>query len=257
MPISGGRTKRAISSEICCYAWPPDDVGRPDGGNLLGMSEGFDDRAAGWLRFLERKLAIPEDDWSKSGTPALAWDNISGAPTSSWYRFDAIGIATTLMLASRGGTLDTRVAAALLDGIVDRLRRYHGFNEWVEQQGPDPKHDDYPKAWRGTLIPESLWGSYDTPGWASNGIQGKGFEPNPVEAQGAIYFKGFFNYVLGLRALIEPTDGTRPINIVYDDTWSFQYSHNQINSIVAGDFENALAGRSDGLCCEVHKLWPL
>lgn len=223
----------------------------------MALSNDFEVCGDGWLRLLERKLAMAGDDWSKSGTPAEAWDNMSGAPTTNWYRFDAIGVATTLTLAALAGTVEKKTAIAGLDGIVDRLRQYHGFNEWVEQAGPDPDRDGYPRAWRGTLIPESLWGAYDTPGWAGNGSQGNGFEPNPVEAQGAIYFKGFFNYVLGLRSRIEPTDAARPIDIVYDDTWSFRYSHDEINSTLVRDFENALAGRSDGLCCEIHKLWPL
>lgn len=215
-------------------------------------------KAEGWLRYLERKLDLGEDDWSKSGTPSLVWDNVSGAPTTNWYRFDAMGMATTLAVGSRAGQIEWQAAAQMLDGIVDRLRKYHGFNEWIEQTGPDPQRSDYSPAWRGTLLPESLWGSYDSPGWAANGTQRNGFEPNPIEAQGAIYFKGFFNYVLGLRTLVDPSlNGDEPINIVYDENWGFQYSHSEINSILVRVFAEALEGRPDGLCCEVHKLWPL
>jgi hypothetical protein len=112
--------------------------------------------------------------------------------------------------------------------------------------------------WRGLLIPEELWGSYDCPGWAANGQQDAGFEPNPIEAKGAIYFEGFFNLVLGLRALLDPErDPAQPIEIVYDDNWRFPYSHSGINAILAQDFAAALEGQAQGLCCEIHKLWPL
>jgi len=108
------------------------------------------------------------------------------------------------------------------------------------------------------LIPLDVWGSYDCPGWAANGQQEAGFEPNPIEAQGAIYYKGFFNLVLGLRALLAPERSpTLPIDIVYDDEWCFRYSHSEINAIVTQEFAAALEGRSQGLCCEIHKLWPL
>ncbi len=198
------------------------------------------------------------DDWSKSGTPAAAWDRVSGAPTTNWYRFDAIGVATTTALAARGGSLDHPGALRMLDGIVDRLRQYHGFNEWVEQRGPDPRRSEYPSGWKGTLIPTARWGSYDSPGWAGNGAQPDGFQPNPIEADGAIYFKGFFNYVLGLRALLDPNPiGDRPIDVAYDERWTFTYTHNEINAIVTRDFSRALEGRAGGLCCEIHKLWPL
>ncbi len=218
----------------------------------------LEERGRGWIRYLERKLALDDDDWSSSGVPAAAWDNMSGVPTNNWYRFDAIGMAITVVLATRSGTLDLVGGVDALDGVCDRLRLYHGFNEWVEQKGPDPQRADYPRGWRGLLIPGEVWGSYDTPGWASNGAQGVGFESNPIDAQGAIYYKGFFNFVLGLRALLDPQrDPTQPIDIVYDDELRFRYSHSEINTIVTEDFSSALEGRPQGLCCEIHKLWPL
>ena len=218
----------------------------------------LDARGRGWLRYLEQKLALPDDDWSRSGTPSAAWDNASGAPTTNWYRFDAIGMAITLAMAAKSGTLDSDRAVMLLNGICDRLRQYHGFNEWVEQKGPDPRRADYPQGWRGLLIPLEVWGSYDCPGWAANGRQEVGFEPNPIEAQGAIYYKGFFNLVLGLQALLAPARSpTQPIDIVYDDEWRFRYSHGEINTILTQEFATALEGQSQGLCCEIHKLWPL
>ena len=217
----------------------------------------LEDRGRGWLRYLERKLTLP-DDWSRSGAPSAAWDNKSGAPTTNWYRFDAIGMSVTLALAAKAGTMDRDRVVSFLDDICDRLRRYHGFNEWVEQQGPDPGRTAYPPGWRGLLIPESLWGDYDSPGWAANGVQETGFEPNPMEASGAIYYKGFFNLVLGLRALLAPErDPTQPIEIVYDGDWRWTYSHRRINEMLTQDFAAALDGRSQWLCCEVHKLWPL
>lgn len=218
----------------------------------------LEERGRGWLRYLERKLTLPDDDWSRSDAPSASWDNKSGAPTTNWYRFDAIGMTVTLALAAKAGTMDRDTAISSLDRICDRLRQYHGFNEWVEQRGPDPRRTDYPQGWRGLLIPEELWGSYDSPGWAANGQQEAGFEPNPIEAKGAIYYKGFFNLVLGLRALLAPErDPTQPIDIVYDDNWRFRYSHSRINAILEQDFAAALEGQSQGLCCEIHKLWPL
>ncbi|MGH2756511.1 MAG: hypothetical protein ACRDI3_01840 [Actinomycetota bacterium] len=218
----------------------------------------LDERGRGWLRYLQRKLALRDDDWSRSGTPSVAWDNVSGAPTTNWYRFDAIGMAITLAMGAKSRTLDRDAAVSALDGLCDRLRRYHGFNEWVEQEGSDPGRDEYPEGWRGLLVPSEKWGSYDCPGWAANGRQEAGFEPNPVEAQGAIYYKGFFNLVLGLRAVLTPErSSTQAIDIVYDDEWRFRYSHSEINEILSRDFAAALEGQSQGLCCEIHKLWPL
>lgn len=217
----------------------------------------LEDRGAGWLRYLDRKLGLEGDDWSRGGSPSSAWDNRSGAPTTNWYRFDAVGVATSIVLAARSGFMDSGSALGALDGIVDRLCSYHGFNEWVEQRGPDPARGEYPQGWNGVLIPETQWGTYDSPGWAANGTQENGFEANPIEAQGAIYYKGFLNYVLGLRSLVGQRDPCAPLDIIYDEDVVFEYSHSQINSILANDFAEALAGRSQGLCCEIHKLWPL
>ncbi len=225
---------------------------------MFGVVFDAEVRGKGWLRFLERKLALPNDDWSRSGRPAAAWDNLSGAPTTNWYRFDAIGVATTLVLAARGGSIDRARALAALDGLVARLCRYHGFNEWVEQRGPDPQRDAYPDGWKGTLIPAPQWGSYDSPGWAGNGAQADGFQANPIEADGAIYYKGFLNYVLGLRTLVDHAPrNDEVLEIEHDDRWRFRYSHGDINSILERDFTRSLRGESGGLCCEIHKLWPL
>ena len=157
-----------------------------------------------------------------------------------------------------GGARRARRHDALLDGVCERLVRYHGFNEWVEQRGPDPARAEYPAAWQGTLVPDELWGRYDSPGWAGNGSQAAGFQVNPIEAQGAIYYKGFLNYVLGLRAILDPErDGSALLEIVYDAEHTFRYSHRDINAILTEDFADALRGISQGLCCEIHKLWPL
>ena len=80
----------------------------------------------------------------------------------------------------------------------------------------------------------------------------------PLDADGAIYYKGFLNYVLGLRTLVDPAPrNDEPIDIRYDDDWRFPYSHGDINAILERDFTRAFEGRSGGLCCEIHKLWPL
>lgn len=221
------------------------------------MSVEIQDRGAGWFRYLDRKLGLDGDDWSRRGSPSSAWDNRSGAPTTNWYRFDAIGAATTLVLAARSGALESESVLTALDEIVGRLCQYHGFNEWVEQQGPDPSRGEYPTAWNGVLIPTTEWGVYDSPGWAANGKQHNGFEANPIEAQGAIYYKGFLNYVLGLRSLVGDVDPSTPLDIVYDEHVNFRYSHSEINEILTSDFTEALDGRAQGLCCEIHKLWPL
>jgi len=230
----------------------------PVRGHDRSAADPLSDRAAGWLRFLQRKTSLPGDDWSHRGRPAPAWDNISGPPTTNWYRFDAIGMAHTLLMLATVSETHRRACADILEGLCERLALHHGFNEWDEQQGPDPGRSGYPDAWRGMLIPAELWGNYDSPGWAANGTQQQGFQPNPIEAAGAIYFKGFFNYLLGVYAVVSGNDRFQtPFDIVYDDRIRFRYSHRQINEIVRRDFAAMLEGSPDGLWCEIHKLWPL
>ena len=45
------------------------------------------ERSRGWLRYLHRKATTP-DNWDKDSQPHPHWDNISGNPRRSWYRFD-------------------------------------------------------------------------------------------------------------------------------------------------------------------------
>jgi len=103
-------------------------------GNNRPAADLWSNRAAGWLRFLQRKTSLPGDDWSHRGRPAPAWDNISGPPTTNWYRFDAIGMAHTLLMLATASETHRRACADILEGLCERLALHHGFNEWVEQQ---------------------------------------------------------------------------------------------------------------------------
>lgn len=53
-----------------------------------GIGE-LSDRSLGWLRYLTRKVATP-DDWSRGGAPHPHWDTLSDPPMTSWHRFDLV-----------------------------------------------------------------------------------------------------------------------------------------------------------------------
>jgi hypothetical protein len=219
------------------------------------MQEGLSRRARGWLRYLYRKVHLYGDDWSHRGQPSPAWDNRTGPPMSNFYRFDAIEASNSVALMAEQTPAWREIYSDVLLGICRRLVQHHAFNDWVEQRGPDPRRGDYPDSWKGTLVPDNLWGDYDAPGWAANGTQPSGYEPDPV-VRGAMFYKGFLNVVLGLYELVSgQTEFDEPFDIVYDDDTRFSYSHRTINSIV----EEAFGARDEphGLTCEVAKLWPL
>ena len=60
----------------------------------------------------------------------------------------------------------------------------------------------------GSLVPKTqsadgedlLWKKYDSPGWTGNGLGPKGVQPDPFDAEGMLFFKGWFALVMGIAS---------------------------------------------------------
>jgi hypothetical protein len=210
------------------------------------------ERSRGWLRFLKRKATTP-DDWNRGGRPSSLWDNRSGAPMTSWHRFDLIDSSYALALMADTTPAWRELYGAIFDELLTRYGSYFGALDWLTQFGPDPDRERYPEAWYRALIPEGYRGRYDVPGWTANGVEPWGLQLDPVGADGNLFYKGFFNLLLGLRRYVcDDERWNQPFEIVRDGEQSYTYTHGAINALLARQW----AARPAGCHCENTKIWP-
>ena len=188
----------------------------------------LNERAQGWLNFLYQKATTP-DDWSENGTPHEWWDKTSTAPMCSFPRFDlqestyAIGLMADRTPAWR------EVYSEILDEIAERSITYWAAVDWLTQFGHDPDRENYPEAWKGTLIPEEFWGDYDAPGWTANGIAPWGFHMDPIGADGNLFFKGWLNLTQSLHTYVSGYDKwASPFDLAGAYSSKFEWTQHQL-----------------------------
>jgi len=107
--------------------------------------------------------------------------------------------------------------------------------------------------WATTICLADLVGHYDMPGWTANGIEPWGLQMDPIGADGNLFYKGFFNLLLGLyRYVSGDTKWSRSFTIIGDGANTFTYTHSSINHLLTRQW----AARQQGCHCENTKIWP-
>ena len=209
--------------------------------------------ARGWLRFLHRKIRIA-DDWTIKGTPSEAWDARTSPPTLNWHRFDLTFASIAVAMMAEITPAWREVYTQILDHLAARMTTYWAWHDWIEQRGEDPQRGNYPPAYLQLLIPPGYAGKYNVPGWAGNGMAPHPFEPDPIATAGALYYKGFFNFVIGLYEYVSGSHRyDQPFELVYDEATRFTYDHSAIAETLARQWIE----RAEGIHCEVRKIWPM
>ena len=219
---------------------------------MIESAIGLDDRCLGWLRYLHRK-ATTEDDWSRQGAPHPHWDDTTGEPMTSWKRFDLIDSSYAMALMCDRTPAWREPYERVLDELVTRHTSWWAAEDWMTQFGHDPARADYPDRYR-PLIPPSRWGDYDVPGWTANGIEPYGVQPDPIQADGMLFFKGFFTLLLGLhRYVSNSAKWNEPFTMINDGPdRTFTWTHSRIAEHLAAQWHN----RQIGCHCENTKIWP-
>ena len=188
---------------------------------------GLKPEVRGWLRHIWRK-ATTEDDWSRSGEPHPWWDRYSAPPMLSFPRFDLSESSYAFLLLARKTPAWREVYTDILDRLLRRHTTYWAAVDWLTQIGPDPDRARYPRRYK-RLIPKDLWGRYDVPGWTANGIEPWGLQPDPIGATGNLFFRGFFNLMLGIhREVSGESTWERPFDVVGLDDRTFSWTHRGI-----------------------------
>ena len=219
--------------------------------STAAKATGIKPEVRGWLRHVWRK-ATTEDDWSRGGTPHPWWDRYSAPPMLSYPRFDLSESSYAFLLLARRTPAWREVYTEILDRLLRRHTTYWAAVDWLSQIGPDPDRARYPKAYK-RLIPKDLWGRYDVPGWTANGIEPWGLQPDPIGATGNLFFRGFFNLMLGIhRTVSGASTWERPFDVVGLDDRTFSWTHRGIAEYLG----NQWAETPHGPHCENTKSWP-
>lgn len=145
------------------------------------------------------------------------------------------------------------VYVAILDGLLERHTTHWAAIDWLTQIGHDPDRERYPEELARLWLPPHLVGRYDMPGWTANGIEPWGLAPDPVGAEGNLFFKGWFNLMLGFRGYVS-RDGRwrQPFDVAGYEGRSFSWTHDGINALLARQW----SARPEGPHCENTKIWP-
>lgn len=206
----------------------------------------------GWLKVLHRKAHLP-DDWSRAGTPDPSWDSYSTAPFLSWHRFDLIDSSYAIAVLADRTPAYRELYVDLLDRMLARYVTWWGALDWLTLEGDDPQRGEYPPEWRGTVVPEELFGHYNAPGWTGNGLAPWGYQPDPIGADGNLFYKGFLALMLGLRRRISGEDRRdSPFVVAADRDGGWIYSHDAVLKTI----ERQWGTRPEGCHCENTKIWP-
>lgn len=215
---------------------------------------GIPPRPLGWLKFLHHKVGL-DDDWSRSGTPDPRWDSYSTSPMLSWPRFDLTEASYALPVLADLTPAWRELYVEILDGLLRRYVTWWGALDWMTLKGRDPHRDAYPESWRATIVPAELFGDYEAPGWTGDGMAPWGDQPDPIGADGNLFYKGFLSLLLGLRERISGEDRWERVFAVVPDAdgGGWTYSHRTVNETLEGQW----ARRPAGCHCENTKIWPV
>lgn len=187
----------------------------------------LNEASRGWLHFLWKKAMTREgDDWSINGEPHPWWDRYSFTPMCCFPRFDCHESSYFLFLAAERTPAWREVYSAILDGLLERYLSFWGVVDFNTQFGPDPSRDVHflVPALKNTVVPSSLYGEYDIPGWTANGTPNElndvpvGVQKDPIAARGMLFYKGWLSLVMGIRQRVGG-----------DNAWNKEWSVSGVN----------------------------
>ncbi len=209
------------------------------------------EQTRGWLRFLWRKATTP-DDWSLEGTPHPWWDRTSTPPMCAFPRFDLGESAYILPVLGDMTPAWREVYTRIADELVGRHTTYWAAIDWNTMIGHDPDQANYPPEWL-TYLPERLRGNYDSPGWVANGVKPWGLQPDPIGADGNLFFRGFFNLLLSVYRSVSGDDKwEKPFAVTGYENRRFDWTHGGIAQFIHDQWKE----RPQGPQCENTKIWP-
>ena len=104
----------------------------------------------------------------------------------------------------------SEVYARIADELVSRFPTFWGAIDWLTLIGNDPNRENYPPEWQ-VWMPAHLRGKYDPPGWTGNGAEPWGLQPDPIAADGNLFFRGFLTFFWALTPMCRMTKSGKAI----------------------------------------------
>ena len=235
------------------------------------------ERSRGWLRFIWQKATTPDNwgyseeverpwginiprgeiDWTVRGDrPHPWWDQYSAAPMLSYPRFDLSDSSYPILLMADQTPAWREVYTRVMDELATRHTSYWAAIDWNTFIGPSPDRENYDafNAPGFASWPERVKGNYDAPGWTANGVEPWGLQPDPIGADGNLFFRGWLNLVLSIYKYVSGDDKwERPWEIAGYENEHFQWTQPKI----VEHLHNQYTARPEGPHCENTKVWPI
>ena len=234
------------------------------------------DRTKGWLRYIWQKATTPDDwgyredlerpwgitlprgeiDFTDDGIgPHPWWDQYTGAPMLSYPRFDLADSSYGVMLMADQTPAWREVYTRIMDELATRHTSYWAAIDWNTFIGPSPDRENYTamtapgyQAW-----PERVRGNYDAPGWTANGVEPWGLQPDPIGADGNLFFRGWLNLILSIYKYVSGDDKwERPWQIAGYQNEHFEWTQPRIVEHLHQQYTD----HPEGPHCENTKIWP-
>ena len=227
------------------------------------------------MRFLWQKATTP-DDWSYHGDEELPWgiklqrgpidfstdgdkgphpwwDQYSGPPYLSYPRFDLTDSSYPVLLMADQTPAWREVYTRILDELATRHTAYWAAIDWNTFIGPSPDRQNYsPQMMAGW--PERVRGSYDHPGWTANGVEPWGLQPDPIGADGNLFFRGWLNLLLAIYKYVSGDDKwEQPWRIAGYENEQFEWTQPRIVEHLHRQYTD----HPEGPQCENTKIWPV
>lgn len=242
----------------------------------ISMHPRHNDRTKGWLRFIWQKATTQDDwgyreeierpwginlprgeiDWEDDGVgPHPWWDQYTGAPMLSYPRFDLADSSYGVMLMADQTPAWREVYTRIMDELAARHTSYWAAIDWNTFIGPSPDRANYGpqnapgyQAW-----PERVRGNYDSPGWTANGVEPWGLQPDPIGADGNLFFRGWLNLLLSIYKYVSGDDKwERPWEIAGYENQQFEWTQPKI----VEHLHQQYLDHPEGPHCENTKIWP-
>lgn len=231
------------------------------------------ERTKGWLKYLWEKSTFEDDwgyradqerpwgirlprgdiDWNYDGKgPHPMWDQYTSAPLLSYPRFDLADSSYAVMLMADQTPAWREVYTRIMDELATRHTSYWAAIDWNTFIGPSPDRKNYPEATM-RQWPERVRGNYDAPGWTANGVEPWGLQPDPIGADGNLFFRGWLNLVLSIYKYVSGDDKwERPWQIAGYENAKFEWTQPKIVERLHQQYID----HPEGPQCENTKIWP-
>lgn len=234
------------------------------------------ERTKGWMRFMWQKATTADDwgysedierpwginiprgeiDWTVDGNgPHPWWDQYSAPPMLSYPRFDLTDSSYAILMMSEQTPAWREAYTRMLDELAVRHTSYWAAIDWNTFIGPSPDRENYGptsapgfQAW-----PERVRGNYDSPGWTANGVEPWGLQPDPIGADGNLFFRGWLNLLLSIYKYVSGDDKwERPWQIAGYENEKFEWTQPRIVEHLHRQYTE----HPEGPQCENTKIWP-